>query len=178
MWRGTRRTGGASDAFEIERRLRDLPGSDSRDGARVGSPRRDVRGVGDAARLAPKVAGRLRRRSTGAWDRTGVKVIVPVPLTRKATMRKHLSTLLIAALALAAFGGSAGIATAKNGADDPVGHVRHSADDGAGHVRHSGADDTSRAARRAHRRGRHGADDHRAGHVRRGHGADDAPNHG
>lgn len=94
-------------------------------------------------------------------------------------MRKHLSTLIIGVLAVAAFGGSAGIATAKNGADDPVGHVRHSgADDTAGHVRRSGADDTTRrATRRAHRRGRHGADD-RAGHTRRGHGADDAPNHG
>lgn len=29
VWRGTARTGGASDAFEIERRLRDLPGADT-----------------------------------------------------------------------------------------------------------------------------------------------------
>ncbi len=93
-------------------------------------------------------------------------------------MRKHLSTLLVGVLAVAAFGGSAGVASARHGADDPAGHVRNSgADDGAGHVRHSGADDSpARATRRAHRRGRHGADD-RAGHARR-HGADDAPSHG
>lgn len=104
-------------------------------------------------------------------------VVVPVHPTRKATMRKHRSPLLIAALALAAFGGSTGVATAKHGADDPVGHVRHGNDDAAGHVRHGADDRAARAARRAHRRGRHGADD-RAGHVRRGRGADDAPNHG
>lgn len=29
VWRGTARTRGASDAFEVERRLRDLPGADT-----------------------------------------------------------------------------------------------------------------------------------------------------
>lgn len=29
VWRGSARTAGASDAFEVERRLRDLPGADS-----------------------------------------------------------------------------------------------------------------------------------------------------
>jgi hypothetical protein len=93
-------------------------------------------------------------------------------------MRKRISTLLIAVLALAAFGGTASLATAKQGADDPAGHVRHSgADDPAGHVRHNAADDAkkARAARRAHHR--RGADDG-IRHARHGHGADDAPNHG
>ncbi len=85
-------------------------------------------------------------------------------------MRKRISTLLIAVLALAAFGGVTGAANAKQGADDPAGHVRQS----------HGADDSKAGAkRRAHHRAhhaRHGADD-RAGHVRHG-GADDGPNHG
>lgn len=96
-------------------------------------------------------------------------------------MRKRISTLMIAVVALAAFGGTASVATAKHGADDPAGHVRQGrgADDAVGHVRHSGTDDSkARSARRGHRRSRHGrgADD-RAGHVRHGHGADDGPNH-
>lgn len=87
-------------------------------------------------------------------------------------MRKHI---LIAVLALAAIGGTTGVATAKQGADDPAGHVRQGADDVAGHVRHSG---TAESKVRAHRRARHGrgADDS-AGHVRHS-GADDGPNHG
>lgn len=47
-------------------------------------------------------------------------------------MRKRISTLLIAVLALASFGGTASVATAKNGADDPAGHCR-SCDDGPRH---------------------------------------------
>lgn len=76
-------------------------------------------------------------------------------------MRKRVSTLLIAVLALAAFGGTASVATAKHGADDPAGHIRQSrgADDPVGHVRHSGADDS------------------KLRHARRGHGAHHGPNH-
>lgn len=95
-------------------------------------------------------------------------------------MRKRISTLMIAVVALAAFGGTASVATAKHGADDPAGHVRQSggADDPVGHVRHSGTDDSrARPARRGHRRERHGRGHDRPGHGRRGHGADDGPNH-
>jgi hypothetical protein len=80
-------------------------------------------------------------------------------------MHKRITALLIAGLAVAAVGGSATVASAKHGADDPAGHVRHS----------RGADDTSKTAKTAVRRGR-GADD-AAGHQRHGHGADDGPNH-
>lgn len=93
-------------------------------------------------------------------------------------MRKRIFTLLIAVLAVAAFGGTS-VATAQHGADDPAGHVRHSGEHAPGHIRHSGDDDPKvTATHRAHRRARHGhgADD-RSGHVRRGHGADDDPNH-
>jgi hypothetical protein len=81
-------------------------------------------------------------------------------------MRKRISALLVAGLAIAAAGTTTGVAVAKHGADDPAGHVRHArgADDGA----------KARTATRA-RRGR-GADD-APGHVRHGHGADDGPNH-
>jgi hypothetical protein len=83
---------------------------------------------------------------------------------------RRITALLTAALAVAAVGGTAGTAVARQGADDPVGHVRHS----------GGADDTrATSARRHHRHAaRHarGADD-AVGHVRHS-GADDAPNHG
>ena len=91
-------------------------------------------------------------------------------------MHSRLSTLLIAVLAVAAFGGLSAAANAKQGADDPAGHVRQS----------RGADDTTRtsaqrrAARHRHRSGHrhhHGAThraDDRGG--RRG-GRDDGPNH-
>jgi hypothetical protein len=84
-------------------------------------------------------------------------VIVLALRPERNPMRKRIPTFLIAALGLAAFGGTAGVATAKHGADDPAGHVRHDrgADDPAGHVRHS-----------SHRRGHHAR-----------HGADDGPNH-
>lgn len=51
---------------------------------------------------------------------------------RTSTMRKRITALLIAALAVAGIGGTASMATAKNGADDPAGHVR-GADDGPNH---------------------------------------------
>jgi hypothetical protein len=87
-------------------------------------------------------------------------------------MRKRISALLVAGLAVAAAGSFTTVATAKHGADDPAGHVRQArgADDAAGHQRHS-----SRSTTRSARRGR-GRDD-AAGHVRHGHGADDGPNH-
>ena len=47
-------------------------------------------------------------------------------------MRKRITALLIAALAVAGIGGTASMATAENGADDPAGHVR-GADDGPNH---------------------------------------------
>jgi hypothetical protein len=95
-------------------------------------------------------------------------VIVLAPRPERNPMRKRIPTFLIAAVALAAFGGTAGIATAKHGADDPAGHVRggHGADDRAGHVRHS--------SRIRAKHARHGADD---GPGHRRHGADDGPNH-
>jgi hypothetical protein len=44
------------------------------------------------------------------------------------------------AVAIAVITGTAGTASARQGADDGAGHVRHGrgADDGAGHVRHGG----------------------------------------
>ena len=97
-------------------------------------------------------------------------------------MHKRLSTLLIAVLALAAFGGLSAAANAKQGADDPAVQVRQSqgADDPAGDVRQSqGADDSKvRATRRAHRRARHGRGAHdRARPAHHTHGADDGPSH-
>jgi hypothetical protein len=82
-------------------------------------------------------------------------------------MRKRLTSLLVAGLAVTAVGVTPGIAAAKHGADDPAGHVRHS----------RGADDSTArsSARSTARRGR-GADDG-AGHQRRGRGTDDGPNH-
>lgn len=52
-------------------------------------------------------------------------------------MRSRIAAVLIAGLAVAGALSTAGVASAKHGADDPVGHVRHSqgADDPAGHVR-------------------------------------------
>ncbi|MEA2190911.1 MAG: hypothetical protein QOI73_1032 [Solirubrobacteraceae bacterium] len=87
-------------------------------------------------------------------------------------MRKRITSLLVAGLAVTAVGVTPGVAAAKHGADDPAGHVRQArgADDAAGHQRHS-----SRTTTRSARRGR-GRDD-AAGHVRHGHGADDGPNH-
>lgn len=83
-------------------------------------------------------------------------------------MHSRLSLLIAAVLALTAFGGITGAASARHGADDPAGHLRHS----------QGADDT-KAERRAHRHRRHGhGARHHAGHAHRRHGADDAPNHG
>ena len=110
-------------------------------------------------------------------------------------MHSRLSSLLIAVLAVAAFGGLAASASAKHGADDPATEVRqsqgaddtagglpasHGADDPAGDAHHTTADHSKAApAKRAHRRARHGRRaHHRAAHVRHGHGADDAPNHG
>ncbi len=102
-------------------------------------------------------------------------------------MSKRISTLLIAALALAAIGGTTSVATAKQGADDPAADVRQGqgADDPAADIRHAGADDTTKVAHkhatrhhRSHHRARHarGADD-RAGHTRQGKRIDDGPNH-
>jgi hypothetical protein len=110
-------------------------------------------------------------------------------------MHSRLSSLLIAALAVAAFGGLAASAGAEHGADDPVTDVRQShgaddtagglpasqgADDPAGDLQHTAADDSKATHRkRAHRRGHRGhRAHHRAAHARHGHGADDAPNHG
>jgi hypothetical protein len=94
-------------------------------------------------------------------------VIVLAPRPERNSMRKRIPTFLIAALGLAAFGGTAGVATAKQGADDPPGHVRHGrgADDGARHARSS-----------SHRRHGRGSDDG-PGHRRHGRGSDDGPNH-
>jgi hypothetical protein len=80
-------------------------------------------------------------------------------------MRKRISALLVAGLAIAAAGTTTSVALAKHGADDPAGHVRHA----------RGADDGAKARAASAHRGR-GADD-AAGHVRHGHGADDGPNH-
>ena len=79
-------------------------------------------------------------------------------------MRKRISALLVAGLAIAAVGTTTGVAAAKHGADDPAGHVRQA----------RGADDGAKQASTA-RRGR-GADD-APGHARHGGGADDGPNH-
>ncbi len=64
-------------------------------------------------------------------------------------MRKRISTLIIAVLAVTAFGGITGAATARQGADDPAGHVRHSGgtDDPAGDDRRSGDRRGSKARR-------------------------------
>ena len=78
-------------------------------------------------------------------------------------MRKRISALLVAGLAIAAVGSTTSVALAKHGADDPAGHVRHA----------RGADDATKSKASAARRAR-GADD-APGHVR--HGADDGPNH-
>ena len=58
-------------------------------------------------------------------------------------MRTRIAALLIAGLAVAGALGTAGVASAKHGADDPAVHVRHSqgADDPAGHNRHGGGAD-------------------------------------
>ena len=90
-------------------------------------------------------------------------------------MRHRITAILTAALAVAAFAGTAGTAVARQGADDPAGHVRHGrgADDARATAAHRHA---GRHHRHATRRGR-GADDP-VGHVRHGRGADDAPNHG
>ncbi len=80
-------------------------------------------------------------------------------------MRKRITSLLVAGLAVAAAGMTPSVAAAKHGADDAAGHVRHS----------RGADDSSTRSTSRQRRGR-GADD-RAGHQRRGRGTDDGPNH-
>jgi hypothetical protein len=99
---------------------------------------------------------------------------------RKALMRKRVTALLISALAVGAIGGTAGMATAKNGADDPAGDVRQGrgADDPAGHVRHSGTDDSAKARKVRARKARHGRGrDDAPGHVRHGRGTDDGPNH-
>lgn len=91
-------------------------------------------------------------------------------------MSIRIPALLTTGLCLVAIGGTAGSASARQGADDPAGHVRQS----------RGADDTTRtsaqrrAARHRHRSGHrhhHGAThraDDRGG--RRG-GRDDGPNH-
>jgi hypothetical protein len=91
-------------------------------------------------------------------------------------MRKRITALLIAALAVAGIGGATGLASARQGADDPPGHVRHGrgADDPAGHVRHSGTDDSRRSSRA--RRARKQSDDG-PGHIRHSRGSDDGPNH-
>jgi hypothetical protein len=66
-------------------------------------------------------------------------------------MRKRLLPVLIATASTAAVGGAtAGVASARHGADDPAGHVRHA----------RGADDV-----KGHHRVRHGRH------------ADDGPNH-
>jgi hypothetical protein len=50
-------------------------------------------------------------------------------------MRTRIAALLIVGLAVAGALSTAGVASAKHGADDPAGHVRHSqgADDRPGH---------------------------------------------
>jgi hypothetical protein len=75
--------------------------------------------------------------------------------TRGGTMKKLTA---IAAAAMMALGGTAGIAQARHGADDPAGHVRHG----------NGADDATPHAKKHHRH---------HGHHHARHGADDGPNH-
>lgn len=104
-------------------------------------------------------------------------------------MSIRIPALLTTGLCLVAIGGTAGTASARQGADDPAGHVRQSrgADDPAGHVRHSGgADDGTRAStqRRASRHRHRSGHRHRHGGTRRADdrggrrgGHDDGPNH-
>jgi hypothetical protein len=87
---------------------------------------------------------------------------IPDHRRKDRIMRKRITSLVVAGLAVAAAGMTPGVAAARHGADDAAGHIRH--------ARHA-HDATQRTARRGR-----GADDG-AGHARRGRGADDGPNH-